>query len=585
MTLLPTLLLLLTAPAAEYSQNQETRPQASQTRTVGNFALASQPTSFDPLAAYATANQVVQRQVFEGLFEYQYLNRGYATQGLLAESWQVSEDGLTWLIQLRKDASFYDPFDPPLWVDRRRPVSAQDVVTSWLRMADSRLGNANYWAFQGLIVGLDEFQQRTKGSAKEAELAWSEAIAKGLPGLQALNQNTLRLRLTHPDRNFLVRLASAYFVIYPYEAVLRDGQDFLNRPVGSGPYQLSTWTAGHQATLRQAPQWRGQKGADGQNLASIRVLRFTYVPDNNTRTMMFERGEIDRLSPSQDAFHDLVQGDQPTQRLIDKGVKLHIVPPAGLSMIAFNMNDPEVGEIPGDERGNTQRRLLRQAITLAFPYDRWHKILRNNTWAQPALSFLPPGLPETLEMPVCEFRKIDLEQARHRLAQAGWALGHGAPVLQFELGGTDSVNQATGQIFAEAMQKIGLKVEIVPNSERDLVRKMIRGEAQIFGRGWTMDWADPANLLELFYGPNRSPGINRSNYSNPKFDALLLQLQSAQIRQRPALVHAMLKLLNHDLPAIPVDHRLGYLLVQPWLTNVIVQAFDPFACKYYRLEG
>jgi peptide/nickel transport system substrate-binding protein len=593
MILLTTLLLLYPAPVAECFQNQEIGQQDSATevskagaprRTVGRFALAAQPTSFDPLAADVTANQVVQRQIYEGLFEYQYQNQTYATQGLLAQSWEVSDDGLTWLIHLRADASFYDPFDPPLWKNRRRAVTAQDVLTSWLRMADYRQGGTSFWAYQGLIVGLDQFHQATKGSPDQAKQAWQQAISEGLSGLKAVDPHILQVRLTRPDRNFLVRLASAYFVVYPIEAVQRDPAEFLNQPVGSGPYSLTDWTAGHQATLHKVPQWRGQQGHDQRSLASIPELRFTAVLDNNTRTMMFERGEIDRLSPSQDAFHDLVQGDQPAERLAQKGVKLHIVQPAGLSMIAFNMADSDLGDIPGDEPGNQQRRLLRQAITLAFPYDRWHKILRNNSWARPALSFLPPGLPETVDMPVCAYRKIDLAEARLALKNAGWSGGVGAPVLRFELGGTDPINQATGQIFREGMQKIGLKVEIVANSYPDLIKKMMRGEAQIFGRAWTMDWADPVNLLELFYGPNRSPGINRSNYFNPKFDALLLRLQSAQLADRPALVHSMLRILNEDLPAIPVDHRLGYLLVQPWLKNVIVLPFDPYACKYYRLE-
>ncbi len=545
------------------------------------FALASEPTSFDPLAAETTANQVIQRQVYEGLVEYDYLARPYRVTPLLAESWSVAEDGRRWRFELRPDALFHDPQQPPLWPGGSRPVLAQDVLESWLRMADARLPATGYWAMQGLIEGLDEFHRQTAGTLAEAEAAMTNALEHGLPGLRVLGPRRLEVRLTRPDRDFLLRLASAYFAVYPAETVARG---INNQPVGSGPFLLAEWIPRSQAVFRAVPGWRGQTGPGGRALPQLDEVRFTTILENSTRTLMFRRGEIDRLPPLQDAFHDLIDGRQPSAELREQGVSLQILAPAGLTMIAFNMDDPQVGSIPGDLAGNRRRRLLRQAIARAYPFARWHRIIRNDAWAEAATTFIPPGFSESVGMPSSPYRTPDLDEARRLLAAAGWPGGAGAPRLQYELSGTDPVSQASGEIFAEGMRAIGLEVDLVPNTFAALQAKAARGEAQIFARGWTMDWADPANLLELFYGPNRAPGINRCNYDNPVYDRLLEALPSASAPRRRALVHVMLGLLNEELPAIPIDHRRGYMLVQPWLRDMEVHPFDPFACKYYRIE-
>ena len=556
--------------------------EPSQTETdAARFALATAPQSFDPLHADVTANQVLQRQIYEGLVEYAPGGPDAPVQGLLAESWEKSPDGLRWTFRLRADARFHDPAESPLWPGGQRAVVAQDVVLSWLRMADTRQGPRGYWAYEGLFEGMDAFRDACSGD--QADAAWAEARANGIAGLRALDERTVELRLTRADPWFLNRLASPYFVVYPDEAVTRAGEDFLNQPVGSGPYQLAEWTPGSGAVLNQVPSWRGQTLPDGRAAGTIASLRFRYVAEGSTRTLLFEQGEIDRLPPLQDAFARLVPDGQLAPELAERGVSLHVVDTPDLSMLCFNMLDDAVGDIPGDAEGNRQRRMLRQAIALAFPYERWHRVIRNEAWGMPAIGFLPPALADASRVEPCDYRRNDPEAARAKLAEAGFPNGRGAPQLRIELGGTDPVNTAIGEMFREAMEDIGLSVLVVPNTWPELSAKMRNGEAQIFLRAWTLDWADPVNLLETFHGANLAPGINRCNYLVPAFDRDLdaLRRQPAELRG-PLLARAVAR-LNEDLPAVPIDHRKGYLLVQPWLLGVEVHPFDPFPCKYYAL--
>lgn len=554
-----------------------------QAPSVARFALAAEPQSFDPLHSVQTGNQVLQRQVYEGLVEYSPGGADAPVQGLLAESWTVSANGRTWRFRLRADARFHDSFQPALWTGGTRPVRAMDVVQSWLRMADLRQEPRGYWAFDGLIAGLDQWHKESAGPG--AEEAWQRAFADGVDGLRALDERTVEIRLSRSDPWFLQRLASAYFVVYPAEAVSRSGKEFLNQPVGSGPYRLGDWTPGFSAVLHRIPEWRGQALADQRAAATIEEIRFQFVADGSTRTLLFEQGEIDRLPPLQDAFARLVPEGQLAPELAERGVVLHVVDTPDLSMLCFNMFDPDIGEIPGDSLGNGKRRKLRQAIAHAFPYERWHRVIRNQSWGQPATGFLPPALADAAQIPPCAYRKHDLDAARRLLAEAGWENGAGAPRLTIELGGSDPVNQAIGTMFREAMNEIGLEVEVNTNTFPQLTAKMQNGEAQIFSRAWTLDWADPVNLLETFHGAHLAPGINRCNYASPAFDRDLDALRQQPTELRGPLLARAIARLNEDLPAIPIDHRRGYLLVQPWLKDVQVNPFDPFPCKYYRLEA
>lgn len=581
--MIATAALVLLAPSLAGASPQDQQPDARP--SVARFALTSEPLSFDPADADQTANQVLQRQVYEGLVEYAPGGTDAGLQGLLAASWTVTPDGLTWRFTLREDARFHDFQEPPLWPGGARPVQAPDVVRSWLRSLDPASGSAGSWAFDGLFVGADAFRAVCEAGGAGAEQARAEAWEVGLPGLRAVDARTVELRLTRPDPWFLARLASAYFVVFPAEAVARSGDDFLNEPVGSGPYHLTEWTPGSGAVLERVPDWRGQTLPDGRPAASIQTLRFRYVADGSTRTALFEQGEIDRLPPLQDAFARLIPEGSLREDLAERGVQLHEVDMPDLSMLCFNMFDPELGDLPGDAAGNRQRRMLRQAIALAFPYERWHRVIRAQTWGIPATGFLPPVLPVAQRVEPCTYRREDRAAAAAKLAEAGWPEGRGAPTLRFELGGTDPVNTAIGEMVRDALAEIGLEVRLITNTWPELTAKMRNGEAQIFMRAWTLDWGDPVNLLEIFHGAHLAPGINRSNYDVPAFDRDLDSLRAQPPELRDPLLARAVARLNEDLPAIPIDHRRGYLLVQPWLEGVIVNPFDPFPCKQYSLTA
>jgi len=542
------------------------------------IALATELGSFDPIDSGATAQQIQQRQVFEGLLEYDPNSAEFSTRSLLAESWSVSEDGLTWDFHIREDAEFFDPDPNPLWPGHRRAVQAQDVLDSWLRLADGGSTSPGWFALQGFVSGLDEYHAQTSQSSEMAQDVRFAAHQEGLSGIQVLSQKQLRVTLTRPEPTFLFRLASPYLVVYPYEAVQRNRLRFGDHPVGSGPYFLAEHTPPTRALYRNVPNWR-------ESSPSVSEIELLTVLEGSTRTMMFERGEIDRLAPVQDSFAALIHADAPNAALTEKGVSLHITDTPDLSMVVFNMVHPTVGIIPGDDAGNQRRTALRRALALAFPYQQWDTVLRNNLWGSPAKKMLPPGLPETSSCASWPEREENLALAKSLLEEAGWGAEHPLPALRFELGGSDPATRDLGDLIQAGWQRLGIEVTPIAQSRAEFYRKLNSGEAQVFSWGWALDWPDSGNLLGLFHGKHLAPGPNKSNYRNPEWDATFEEFQSLPVgAARNALARSLVRTLNADMPLIPIDHRRSYLLLQPWLKVPTLNSFDPMPCRYFTLR-
>ncbi len=72
--------------------------------------------------------------------------------------------------------------------------------------------------------------------------------------------------------------------------------------------------------------------------------------------------------------------------------------------------------------------------------------------------------------------------------------------------------------FTEEMNALGIDFTVQQLTFAEYLRREHDGETQIFYAGWVIDYPDAQNFLQLFYGPNKSPGVNATNYQNPEFD-------------------------------------------------------------------
>ena len=153
---------------------------------------------FDPQAAHDLYSGSVEQAIFETLYSYDYLARPAKLVPLTAETLPViTDNGLTYTIKVKKGIYFTPD---PAFKGEKRELTADDYIFSLKRLADPKIRSPWTWLVDGKIVGLDE------QAAKAKEMGSFDYAAK-IPGLEAVDRYTLRIRLKQPDYNLPYVLA------------------------------------------------------------------------------------------------------------------------------------------------------------------------------------------------------------------------------------------------------------------------------------------------------------------------------------------------------------------------------------------
>ncbi|MFT7516811.1 MAG: oligopeptide transport system substrate-binding protein [Myxococcota bacterium] len=544
-----------------------------------HYALRSEPASFDPIKSANLVNAVLQRQIIECLFEYDYATDGSDVVPLLAERYQVSDDGLQWDIYLRQDAEFFDPFTPPLFEKQRRLVTANDVLYCWLRQADVRNNADGFWAMEHVFAGIQDFHEATADADEQmAQAAFDAALRDGIEGIQVVDDHHLRVRLQYSDPWFANRLAMSYFAVYPPEAAQQTQRGMRDQPVGSAVFHLQNFTPGQEVVLARTEDWRDP------SLLTAHGINFQVVRDEQTTIELFKRGASDRLTLSHSsAEHFINDAGELKQEFIDAGMSIADYPRSDISMLCFNMRDREIGNIANDALGNQRRRQLRHALALAFPRQQWQDLLYQRLPTITASAFIPPNVGAAHQVYPWH---DSLEQAREILKDAGYYDTHTLPSVEFVLFGTNPLSIALGEIYAVALKKIGIECKLVAVPYAQQVQRAVNAEAQIFVRNWSLDWPDSSLIYNTFSSANEGTEINLSHFNNSEFDELLQQLALCRDPQRRQILEAQLDaILYSECPAMPIEHRQSWVLASRRITNFKMRPFDLMPCKFYQLAN
>jgi len=529
----------------------------------------------DPIKATDVDTAMAVGRVYEGLLQYNYLARPYRIEPCLAAAMpEIAPDGLSYTFRIRDDVHFQDNPCFTQHGGRGRAVNAADFVYAIKRVADVKAGSPGYWVFRDRIAGLDAFRARSEA---EAPTDYDQELA----GLRALDRRTLRITLKAPYPQLLWILTMPYAFAVPREAVEYYGLEFVNHPVGTGPYTLAAWRRNHRMEFARNPEWatggrtESVPAVPGARLPFYERIRVYVVDDPSTRWLMFLRGDLDLSAISRDNW-DAVVGLNRTLTPEMRARGIQIVSHAELATFytAFNMDDPVVGP----------NKKLRQALTCAFDTGQWIEFY--NRRIMRAIGPIPPGVAGYRDMPAPY--PFDLERARALLAEAGYPGGQDPGTgrrlkLTIELGRRDSETRESTELLIAFMDRLGVALSAEYHNWPTFLKRCERRQAQMFRIGWIADYPDAQNFLQLFYGPNCSPGPNRANYRNPAFDRLYDRVRVMQDGPaRTALYEQMADLLMEDCPWIFMFHRVAYTLHQRHVHDYVPSDFPYGMEKYYR---
>ncbi|MGI9291069.1 MAG: ABC transporter substrate-binding protein [Gammaproteobacteria bacterium] len=568
--------LVLLALLVACTSGDDTAQNAAKDAKAFRFSLNSAPSSLDPVRASTLYANSMVLAIYDTLYAYKILQHPYEIKPSLAAGMpEISQDGLTYTIRLREGVRFAD--SPVFEGGKGRELTAEDFVYSLKRHFDPATRPGGAWLWQGRIEGMDDWKKNGSDYAQEVS------------GLRALNRYTVQIRLTQPYPQLVYTLAMGYSALVPREAIDYFGREFSVNPVGSGPFRLVSFDSASAVLVPnenfyQAPLDLAYEGydpvvhsefnlevLDGRKPPFVDRLDIAFIKEGSARWSSFTKDDEVQYTglPSEQVDRVLSSTDPVTLRPeYAEKYRMRSALEAGFVFSTFNMDFPEIGYNEDPER-DRRNHALRCAMISGFDWQ-----ARNESWYTDLgvifPGIIPPATPE-FDPDMSQLSvTYDVERARTLLKDNNWNADN-LPILEY-----GTMPGPTSRLFYEQfrawMKRIGYPPEkIVLKTYAtfgDIAKAWRNSELPIISKGWGLDYPDAENTLQLFYGPNGSPGSNDGNYANPKFDEMYRQASvMLPSPERTALYRKMNKLVVDDCAAITGLSRQGIVL---WHKNVVI---------------
>lgn len=542
--------------------------------TVYRHSEDGTPSSLDPAQAATIYSSMVVVNVFDTLYRYKYLARPYElAPNLAVDLPEVSEDGLVYRFQIRPGVRYTD--DPAFEGGTGREVTVHDLVYSLQRHFDPDVRSQGNWLWAGRIRGLEDW--------REAGADYDQPVE----GLKPIDDHTLEIHLVEPYPQLVFTLATGFSALVPREAVEHHGREFSIRPVGSGPFQLTSFDSS-LARLERNPYFDrgaldlaaegfdsdehaglGLEELDGRTYPFVDRLELHFIEENAARWSSFARGnEVHNVMVPNEQIDQVVQSTRPLELTDAMAERYHSTTglEAGFVYAGFNMADERFGHHPDPDQ-DAANRAFRCAVRDGFDWQ-----ARNDTFyfglGQIFPGVIPPVVPEFDSGLSDASVTQDVAAARARMAEYGWT-EETLPTMTYGFPSSVQQRQMFEQLRAQ-MDDIGFPSgRLVPETFAtfgDFNRALKNSQLDLFFLGWTLDYPDAENTLQLFYGPNAAPGSNNFSYSNPEFDALFEQSRTLQPGpERTDLYRRMNRMVIDDCVAIS---GLSRTRVHLWHKNV-----------------
>jgi len=545
--------LVLTAACSEPANDS-----GAAEATVYRHAMDGAPRSLDPAQASSVYAKMLVVNLYDTLYRYKYLARPYELTPNLADGMpQVSTDGLIYTIRIKPGARFID--DAAFPGGAGRAVTAEDFVYSLKRHFDPATRSRGAWLWQDRIVGMEQW--KTDGADYDAPV----------PGLRAIDERTVQIQLITPFPQLTHTLAQGFAAVVPREAVEHYGAGFAINPVGSGPYRLDGFDSSG-ATLLRSESFRHEpfsleaEGADpaaagtgsfehleGRAPPFIDRIEVQFIAEDAARWNTLIAGEADFIKVPVSQFDSVLASRAPPRLNAEMAARFDLAAnlESGFVHTDFNMDDPAIGYHPDPDQ-DARNRGLRCAIVKAFDWERRNEVFYYGI-GRVFPGIIPPVAPEYDTSQDRTWTERDLDGARRLLRESGWHADN-LPTLEYGFPSSVTERQMFEQ-FRSFMADIGYPAEKIRPltfaTYGDYARAYLNREVMLVTTGWTMDYPDAENTMQLFFGPNASPGSNSANYDNPEFNRLFRA--SATLRPSPmrtSMYRNMNRILQEDCATI-----------------------------------
>jgi cationic peptide transport system substrate-binding protein len=521
------------------------------------YCSESNPVTFNPqLDTSSTTADATSHQLYDRLLDFDP-DSGRIVPSL-ASSWLVTNDGLTYAFQLRRDVSFHTTsyFEPT------RNFNADDVVFSIDRW---RLNSHPYHYVSGGRYPYFE----------------SLGLAQNIASVERVNGYRVEITLKRRDSSFLANLATDFAVILSEEyaeALSKKGTpgklDLL--PIGTGPFKFDSYRKDHFIKyLRHQNYWRlsePEANTDGDDIAEsefdeegdelnlaaeqpqIEQLIFDITPKSSLRLAKLMTGECDATAfPAQTELElirtrdDLVLAEKPG---------------LNIGFWAFNTQRPPFDN--PDVRRALAAAIDKNTLLEAVYFDsatRAKTLLPAASWA------FQNDADDTAYNPVL---------ARKLLSDAGIQPGFSMTIWAMPVERAYNPNATKmAELIQRYLRDVGVEATIVSYDWATFRRHLLEGLHDSVLIGWSADNGDPDNFYRPLLSCGAIPsGTNRAMWCNEDYDRLLNEaLKTDDIDERSAIYQQVNRLLYERLPLVPIAHAYRYQAYRKELEYMTINPF------------
>jgi peptide/nickel transport system substrate-binding protein len=413
----------------------------------------------------------------------------------LAESWEISDDGLTYTFKLKEGVTFHDG----------TPFNAEAVQFTFDRVVEGRkLSEAGEEVDPETVI--------VPGQGYNQIDAYDHA--------EIVDDHTIKLVLSRPFGPFLSGLNGYLGIVSPTAVKEMGLAEFARKPIGTGPFTVQEWVEHDHVTLAKNPDYNwGSSFFEHSGAAYLDEMIYKFIPEDAVRTGTLLSGEsqyIDLVDPLQLA--DLQEN--PDIVVIQQGQ------PGTGWILLFNMARTESPQADV---------AVRRALSYAIDKEAMNQAVWGGTNSPASSPLMKPTFgyePKTEEV-----YTYDPAKAASMLDEAGWVLNgeirekDGQPLALYWPTQDRPNDKAMATFVQGAFREVGVDVQV------DVMERGAASEKQEAGDYdlsflW-FSYADPDVLRTLFYSGNIG-NFNYANYNNPEVDQMLLDAAAsndAEVRQ------------------------------------------------------
>lgn len=453
-------------------------------QTVFRYNESAGISSLDPAFARNQANIWVINQLFNNLIQF---DSSLNIMPCIAQSWEISPDGLHYRFLLRQDVYFHD--DAAFETGKGRKLIASDVAYSLKRLMNPVLASPGAWVMNSVAKISDE------------------------PAIQALNDSILDIFLEKPFPPFLGMLGMQYCAVVPHEAVEYYKEDFRSHPVGTGPFVFNTWKEGVKLVLLRNPTYF-ETSADGERLPFLDAVSVSFIIDKQSAFLEFVKGKLDFMSGLDAGYKDelLTSTGKLNPKYADR-IHFTSQPYLNTEYLGF-LTDTSNKLLKGNPLSDLR---IRQAINMGFDRNKMIRYLRNGIGQPANQGIIPAGMPGHAANAGFGY-DYRPDEARKLLTEAGFPSGKGLPPITLS---TNASYLDLCQFIQSELAHLGINLKIDVSPPGTLRANMAQARVTFFRGSWIADYPDAENYLSLFYSPNRSPqGPNYTQFNCSDFDRL-----------------------------------------------------------------